>query len=84
LITTGIDVGAKTVKVVLMEDGKIRGKAKVLSGFDQEESAKAALDQALVEAGLSREAIGSIVTTGNGRKAISVIARLANGILTRP
>ncbi|MBI2227614.1 MAG: CoA activase [Deltaproteobacteria bacterium] len=71
MITTGIDVGAKTVKVVLMEDGKIRGKAKVLSGFDQEESAKAALEQALAEAGLSREAIGSIVTTGNGRKAIS-------------
>ena len=71
MITAGIDVGAKTVKVVLMEDGKIRAKAKVLSGFDQEESAKAALEQALIEAGLSREAIGSIVTTGNGRKAIS-------------
>jgi len=71
VITAGIDVGAKTVKVVLMEDGKIKAKAKVLSGFDQEESAKAALGQALMEAGLPREAIGSIVTTGNGRKAIS-------------
>ncbi|OGQ23588.1 MAG: CoA activase [Deltaproteobacteria bacterium RIFCSPHIGHO2_02_FULL_60_17] len=71
MITAGIDVGAKTVKVVLMEDGKIKAKAKVLSGFDQEESAKAALGQALMEAGLPREAIGSIVTTGNGRKAIS-------------
>jgi len=71
VITAGIDVGAKTVKVVLMEDGKIRAKAKVLSGFDQEESAKAALEQALIEAGLSRQAIASIVTTGNGRKAIS-------------
>jgi benzoyl-CoA reductase subunit D len=71
LIKAGIDVGAKTVKVVLMENGKIRGKAKVLSGFDQEESAKEALEQALMEAGLAREAIGIIVTTGNGRKAIS-------------
>ncbi|MBI2987058.1 MAG: CoA activase, partial [Deltaproteobacteria bacterium] len=50
MIKAGIDVGAKTVKVVLMEDGKIRAKAKVLSGFDQEESAKAALEQALMEA----------------------------------
>jgi len=80
LIKAGIDVGAKTIKVVLMEDGKIRAKAKVLSGFNQEESAKEALEQALKEAGLSREAIGSIVTTGNGRKAISY----ASGDVTEP
>jgi benzoyl-CoA reductase subunit D len=71
LITTGIDVGAKTVKVVLMEDGKIKGKAKVLSGFDQSASAEEALAQALAAAGLGREAIDSVVTTGIGRKAIS-------------
>jgi benzoyl-CoA reductase subunit D len=70
LITAGIDVGAKTVKVVLMEDRKIRAKAMVLSGFDQTASANEALEEALKEAGLSREVIGSIVTTGIGRKAI--------------
>lgn len=70
MITAGIDVGAKTVKVVLMEDGKIRAKAMVLSGFDQVASANEALEEALKEAGLSREAIGSIITTGAGRKAI--------------
>lgn len=71
MIKAGIDVGAKTVKVVLMEDGKIKAKAKVLCGFDQEASAKEALEQALKEAGLSREAVGSIATTGIGRKAVS-------------
>jgi benzoyl-CoA reductase subunit D len=70
LITAGIDVGSKTVKVVLMEDGKIRAKAMVLSGFDQTASANEALEEALKEAGLSREAIVSIVTTVIGRKAI--------------
>lgn len=70
MITAGIDVGAKTVKVVLIEDGKIRAKAMVLSGFDQTASANEALEEALKEAGLSREAIGPIVTTGTGRKAI--------------
>ena len=70
MIIAGIDVGAKTVKVVLMEDRKIRAKAMVLSGFDQTASANEALEDALKEAGLSREAIGSIVTTGTGRKAI--------------
>lgn len=70
MITAGIDVGAKTVKVVLIEDGKIRAKAMVLSGFDQTASANEALEEALKEAGLSREAIGTIVTTGAGRKAI--------------
>lgn len=71
MITTGIDVGAKTIKVVLMEDGKVKAKAKVLSGFDQEESAKEALELALKEAGLARDAIGPVITTGIGRKAIS-------------
>lgn len=70
MIIAGIDVGAKTVKVVLMEDGKIRAKAMVLSGFDQTASANEALEDALKEAGLSRETIGSIITTGAGRKAI--------------
>ncbi|MEE9125419.1 MAG: acyl-CoA dehydratase activase [candidate division NC10 bacterium] len=70
MIKAGIDVGAKTIKVVLMEDGKIRGKAKVLSGFDQVASANEALEEALKDAGLSREALGSIVSTGAGRKAI--------------
>ncbi|MDP6560203.1 MAG: acyl-CoA dehydratase activase [Candidatus Binatia bacterium] len=70
MIIAGIDVGAKTVKVVLMEDGKIRAKAMVLSGFDQTASANEALEAALKEAGLSREAIGTFVTTGTGRKSI--------------
>ena len=70
MVTAGIDVGAKTVKVVLMEDGKIKAMAKVLSGFDQQASAEEALGEALKEAGLKRESIGSVVSTGIGRKAI--------------
>lgn len=70
MIKAGIDVGAKAIKVVLMENGKIRAKAKVLSGFDQEASADEALEEALKEAGLSRDAVGSVVATGIGRKAI--------------
>ncbi|MFQ5684099.1 MAG: acyl-CoA dehydratase activase [Candidatus Binatia bacterium] len=70
MIIAGIDVGAKTVKVILMEDRKVKAKGMVLSGFDQTASANEALDKALEEAGLSREAIGTIVTTGAGRKSI--------------
>ncbi len=65
MIQAGIDVAAKTVKVVLMEDGKIKAKAKVLSGFDQKESAKEAMDKALQQAGVSRDAVSSIVSTGH-------------------
>lgn len=78
MITAGIDVGAKTVKVVLMEDGKIKAKAKVLSGFDQQASAEEALAEALKEAALKRESIRSVVSTGIGRKAIPY----ANGDVT--
>ena len=34
MITTGIDVGAKTVKVVLMEDGKELGRIEGYPGED--------------------------------------------------
>lgn len=70
MVTAGIDVGAKTIKVVLMADGRVKAKALVLSGFDQQASAKEALDLALKEAGLSFEEIGWVVSTGIGRKAI--------------
>jgi benzoyl-CoA reductase subunit D len=78
VINAGIDVGAKTVKVVLMEDGNIKAKAKVLSGFDQQVSAEEALAEALKEAGIKREDVGSVCATGIGRKAISY----ANGDVT--
>jgi benzoyl-CoA reductase subunit D len=70
VITAGIDVGAKTVKVIILKDGQILSRAKVLVGFDQRASAEGAFEEALRLARLSSEEIGHVTATGVGRKEV--------------
>jgi benzoyl-CoA reductase subunit D len=67
MITAGIDVGAKWVKVVLLEDGKVIGRSKELTGFEQAESARKAWESALAAANLTPDQIGRVAATGAGR-----------------
>lgn len=71
MITTGIDVGARNVKVVIQEDGKVRGKALVLAGLDTEAAIEEALDAAFKDAGLARDEIEKTFATGAGRKEVA-------------
>ena len=71
MITTGIDVGAKNVKVIIQEDGKILGKGLVMAGLDTQAAIKEALEAALKDAGLARDAIEKIFATGAGRKEVA-------------
>ena len=75
MITAGIDIGAKTVKVVLAEDGKILGKSLVPAGIDTAATTQQALDEALAAAGLSREKVQRVVATGTGRKDCALTDR---------
>ncbi|MGD1995236.1 MAG: acyl-CoA dehydratase activase [Anaerolineae bacterium] len=73
MITAGIDVGAKTTKAVIMDNGRILGRSsQVLTGFDQQEAAERALAEALAAARLEQEAVERAVTTGAGAKAIAL------------
>jgi benzoyl-CoA reductase subunit D len=72
MITAGIDCGAKNTKTVILRDGQIVGKGKVLTGFDQEKAVSESLAQALESAGVSREEIQKIGGTGSGRNAIKI------------
>jgi benzoyl-CoA reductase subunit D len=69
MITAGIDMGAKTIKVVVLDNGEMAGKGMVVAGFDNRASAEAAFTAALVDAGLSLEDIEGVVATGAGRKS---------------
>jgi benzoyl-CoA reductase subunit D len=71
MIVAGIDVGAKYVHAVLIEDGRVVAKAAVASGFDHEESAERGLAEAARIAGIERSAITAVAATGAGRKALS-------------
>lgn len=70
MIIAGIDSGAQTTKVVLTKDGRVLARALRRTGFNQNESAEQALEQALNEAGLKRADVACIVATGVGRNAI--------------
>lgn len=67
----GIDVGARTTKAVIMQDGKVVAKGMVLTGIDLNESAEQAFNEALKAGGINRSDISAIVATGMGRKSVS-------------
>jgi predicted CoA-substrate-specific enzyme activase len=68
MITAGVDCGAKTIKVVVMKDGKIIGKSLVSAGFDTKPAANKAFDEAVKAAGIEKGEIQKIFTTGSGKK----------------
>ena len=70
MITAGIDVGARTIKVVLVDDAKMLSYRVVASGLDPAASAKEALDEMIKEAGISQSEVKRIISTGIGRKGI--------------
>lgn len=68
MITAGVDIGAKTVKVVIVKDGKILSKVIMLGGRKKDEVAEQAFNEALKKANLKREDVLKIVSTGAGKK----------------
>ncbi|MHA2298390.1 MAG: acyl-CoA dehydratase activase [Candidatus Hodarchaeales archaeon] len=70
MIVAGIDVGAKTVKVIILENGNVKSKSKVITGFDQVKSVNEALEVALEKTNLKREQLEQVITTGVGGKVV--------------
>jgi benzoyl-CoA reductase subunit D len=73
MITAGIDIGAKTIKAVLLRDGEVLARQLVPAGLDTAAATQQAFDQALVAAGLDAANLGAadvdqIMATGAGRK----------------
>lgn len=68
MITAGIDVGSTYTKVALLaEDGRLAGTHMIATGFRLEAAAGEAYEQALRHAGVRREEVGYVVSTGAGR-----------------
>jgi benzoyl-CoA reductase subunit D len=68
MITAGIDMGSKTIKVVILRDGEIIGKAIELAGFESLKAAENAFAEAMEDAGIGGEEIEAAIATGAGRK----------------
>lgn len=70
MITAGVDVGAKFVKIVILKDGQVLARSKGIVGFDIHRSAAQVFEVTLKDAGVSREDIQRVVATGMGKSAI--------------
>ena len=66
MITSGVDIGAKFAKVVVMKDEQVLTRAKALVGFDILKSASDVFEVALRDAELGRSDIQRVVATGMG------------------
>jgi benzoyl-CoA reductase subunit D len=80
MITAGIDCGAKNTKTIIIKDGQIIGKGKVLTGFDQEAAVNSSLEAAIKNAGISKGDIERIYGTGSGSKSIKIAEKIVNDI----
>jgi len=69
MITAGIDMGAKNIRVVILKDGQVIARAETPAGFDTTESAQGVVAEALKIAGVSLDQIERIAATGAGREA---------------
>ena len=66
----GIDIGSRTTKGVITNDGKLKAYHLLPSGFDYEAAAQKLREELLAEAGLLPEDITSTVTTGCGNGVV--------------
>jgi len=71
MVTAGIDCGAKNTKAVIIKDGRISGKGKILTGFDQVKAIKDSLEAACKAAGVTEKDIEKIGGTGSGKDSIN-------------
>ena len=82
MITAGIDMGSRSVKVVLLEELKVADAPQLKYGvkkvhimmpgdLDQDQAADKAFDDVLAAAGLKRTDVKAVFATGAGRKQVA-------------
>ena len=79
--TLGVDMGSQTTKAVVLDGNNLLSSSIIFSGDNAELSAKAAIEQALDQAGLTFDNNIYVVSTGVGGKSIS-LSKQHKGITT--
>jgi predicted CoA-substrate-specific enzyme activase len=70
MAVAGIDVGAISTKAVILADGRLLARDIQPTGLDAAGAAKLAVENCCRAAGIEMNALGQIIVTGNGRKAV--------------
>jgi predicted CoA-substrate-specific enzyme activase len=73
MITVGIDSGSRNTKAVALQDGKILGKALVLTDFEPDKAAKKVYKILLDATGMKPDDVAAVVSTGVGREGVKFV-----------
>jgi benzoyl-CoA reductase subunit D len=68
MLTAGIDIGSKNIRVVLVKDGEVVARSMVPAGFDAKAANEEAVEAALSAASIANDDIEHFLATGAGRK----------------
>ncbi|HEX9744835.1 MAG TPA: acyl-CoA dehydratase activase [bacterium] len=72
MYTCGLDIGARSTKAIVLEDSeRVAGRGKGLTGYKPAESAEQAMEEALKSAGIKKDSLQAIASTGYARKVIT-------------
>ena len=66
MVKAGIDIGAKNIKMVISRDGNVLAKNIVAAGLDLKNTVDEIFNKTLKDAGLAKNEVEKIVTTGVG------------------
>jgi benzoyl-CoA reductase subunit D len=87
MLTAGIDMGAKFIKVLLFKDGRVVVRTREEAGFEPLAAAEKAYAAALAQAGVAESDVQNVFATGAGRKnaprakdSITEVSAAARGI----
>ena len=81
MLTSGVDIGARSIDIVLLEDGRIVASSVTETGPAPRDNARRAYDALLNSAGIPPSGIARTVATGYGRNAFEGAGRTASEIL---
>jgi predicted CoA-substrate-specific enzyme activase len=76
--TAGLDIGSVFTKAVIAKNGTVASHVILPSGGSYRNAAQRALEEAIEKAGISREDIALIVTTGYGASVATVSSQAAS------
>lgn len=71
VIAVGVDAGSRFTRVVVFGNGRVLAESSVLSGFDHNAAAAAAMRAALAKAGAGEREVRHVAATGAGRGLVS-------------
>lgn len=81
MLTAGVDIGSVATKAVVLNGRGVLSRALMETGSRPRQSAQAALDQALAQAGLEPGRLQAVVSTGYGRRLVEFGHRAITEIL---